>query len=481
MIVGRKKEQQLLAKAFASKEAEFIAIYGRRRVGKTYLIREYFAKVTCRFFHATGLQRGSTKTQLKKFADALSQAFFDAAPLATPKNWGEAFALLHTQVAKSKEKIVIFLDELPWLATKKSGLLQELDYYWNRHWSGMPQVVVIVCGSSASWLIKKIIYNKGGLHNRTTCQIRLLPFTLSEADAYLKSRNIALNQAHVLMLYMALGGIPYYLRYVEPGQSAEQNIQRILFDKNGPLVDEYNRLFESLFEQAETYKELVQLISEKKQGIGRAELSNRAKLSESGGRLTERLRDLIAIGFIEEYIPWGQKKGEYYKLIDEFCLFYLHFIASHRGKKFARDYWMHQSTKPTYSAWSGYAFEAICMKHVDQILIALDIQASSTIGSWRFVPQAKVGENGTQIDLLIDRGDSVINVCEIKYTDKPFVIDKPYAEKLKERVILFQRKTKTDKQLFLTFISASGLKKTIYSEELVNSIVTLKDLFKPLS
>ncbi len=476
MIIGRKREQKLLEKAYRSNEAEFIALYGRRRVGKTYLIREFFTNKKCHFFHATGLQNGDLKIQLKKFSEALSLTFFNNAPLETPKSWGDAFALLQAQLLQARGKVVIFLDELPWLATRKSGLLQELDYYWNRHWVGMRNVILVVCGSSASWLIKKIIYAKGGLHNRTTAQIKLLPFSLGETDAYLKSRKIKLNHKHVLSLYMAVGGIPYYLRYVDHGFSADQNIQHIIFDNEAPLRDEFTKLFDSLFENADAYKELVTLIAHQKEGLTRVELNSLSKASQSGGRLSERLDDLISAGFIEEYIPWGRTTGSYYKLIDEYCLFHLHWVASHKGKKFAQEYWLDQSQRPAYYAWSGYAFEAVCMKHIDEIVRALKIRASSTIGSWR-TSGRKTSEQGAQIDLVIDRSDNAITLGEIKYTQQPFAIDKQYAQKLRATIALFKQKTKTTKQIFLAMISANGLKKTLYSEELVTSLVTLADLF----
>lgn len=476
MIIGRKQEQKLLERAYKAPEAEFIVIYGRRRIGKTYLVREFFKNKKCKFFHATGLQKGTLKKQLKKFTDSLSETFFDNAPLETPKSWDETFSLLHRQISKFEEKTILFLDELPWMATRKSSLLQEIDYYWNHHWSRMTNIILIVCGSSASWLIRKIIYNKGGLHNRVTNQVRLLPFNLSETSEYLKNRGIKLNNKHVLSLYMALGGVPYYLRYIEPGLTAEQNIQRIIFDKNSPLKDEFGKLFDSLFENADAYIELVKLIAKKKEGTGRAELKSTAKLSTGGGRLSNRLKDLCETGFVEEYIPWGRSVGEYYKLIDEFCLFYLHWVISQKSKKFIQHHWIDQSQRPSYYAWSGYAFESVCIKHIDRIVRTLKIRASGT-GSWRFVPR-KETESGAQIDLIIDRSDNAITLCEIKYTDKPFAIDKQYAEKLKHKIMLFKKKVNINKQIFLVIISASGLEKTIYSEEMVDGIVTLKDLFK---
>jgi len=477
MIIGRTKELKLLNKVYSSQEAEFVVIYGRRRVGKTYLIREFFANKKCKLLHATGLQHGSQKKQLKKFTEAVSETFLDNIALEAPKNWEEAFNVLHKQLSKSQEKVVIFLDELPWMATRRSGLLEEIDYYWNRNWSKMHNVILVACGSSASWLIKKIINNKGGLHNRVTRSINLLPFNLAETDEFLKSRNIKLNQKHVLSLYMALGGIPYYLKYIERGLTAEQNIQHIFFTKEAPLQSEFNKLFESLFENADAYIELIKLIAKRKEGARRAELKVDARLSSGGGRLSRRLQDLKEAGFIEENIPWGRSTGEYYKLIDEFCLFYLQWVVSQKQKQFTQDYWLNQSQRPAYYAWSGYAFEAVCMKHVDHIIHALHIKASGKISAWRFISRKKIVE-GAQVDLVIDRSDNAITLCEIKYTDQQYTIDKQYAKNLKNKIEVFKEKTGTKKQIFLAMICANGLKKTTYSDEQIDGgIVALDSLF----
>ncbi len=476
MIIGRTTEQKRLERVYQSKEAEFVVVVGRRRVGKTYLIREFFQNKPCRYFHATGLQKGSLKQQLEKFAEALSKTFFNNVPLKAIESWSEALKLLHQQILMTKEKVIVFLDELPWMATRKSGLLQEIDYRWNHDWSGMPNVILIVCGSSASWLIEKIIYDTGGLHNRVTCQINLHPFSLLEASEYLKNNKIKLNHQHILSLYMALGGIPYYLKYVESGLTAEQNIQKIMFEKESELKDEFDKLFTSLFKKADFYIELIKLISKRKQGISREELKKNTSLSNGGGSLSKRLKNLCDTGFIEEYVPWERSVGEYYKVIDEFCLFYLHWVDSSKNKKFPKDYWIAQSQKPAYHAWAGLSFEAVCAKHVDNIIDALKIKADR-YGAWRFVPRTKI-ENGAQIDLVIDRNDNAMTVCEIKYTSKPFAIDKQYAEKLKRKIKIFKNKTNTKKQIFLSMVSANGLEKTIYSEDMVDSVVTLGDLFK---
>jgi len=477
MIVGRKAEQKSLEKVYRSKEAEFVVVYGRRRVGKTYLVRQFFARKKCVYFQATGSHKGNLKKQLTNFVEAVSRTFLDNISLNVPKDWEEAFKILNKQLSKIEGKVVLFFDELPWMATRRSGLLEAIDYYWNQYWSTMPNLILIACGSSASWLIKKIIYNKGGLHNRVTCQIRLSPFQLFEVEEYLKNRNIELNHQHILALYMALGGIPYYLRYVEPGQTAQQTIQNLFFEKEAPLSDEFSKLFHSLFENAQSYIELIELVSQKKQGLQRSELNRVSKLSSHGGRLSARLKDLCETGFIEEYVPWGKIKGEYYKLADEFCLFYLRWVKDQKNQRFSVDYWMQQSQKSSYNAWAGYAFEAVCMKHINQIISALKIKTSSRIGAWQFFSKKGSEDKGAQIDLIIDRNDNAMNVCEIKHTLTPFVIDKQYAQILSQKIKVFKEKTKVEKQLFLSMVTTNGLKETMYAEEMVQGVVVLDDLF----
>lgn len=477
MIVGREREKKLLNKVYASNESEFVVVYGRRRVGKTYLIREFFATKECLFIHTTGAYKEKLHVQLERFAENISKAFFDNAPLKL-NSWKEAFELLHQQIMKHpKRKIVIFFDELPWLATKRSGLLSLIDYYWNHYWSSMKNIILIACGSSASWLIKNIISDKGGLHNRVTCELRLMPFNLHETQSYLKYRKINLNRRHVLSLYMALGGIPYYLKYVESGLTAEQNIQNILFNENSPLKDEFKKLFSSLFENVTAYLEIIYLAGSNMAGIARSEIDVKAKLSTNGGRLSERLKDLCQAGFLEEKVAWNKSFGEYYKLIDEFTLFQSHWILPRKNKRFPSDYWIDISNSQSYRAWAGYAFESICMKHIDQIMKAINITSANSIDSWRFVPR-KHHEDGAQIDLLIDRNDDAITICEIKYTKEAFLIDKQYAKKLQDKIQIFKDKTKTQKQIFLVLISANGLKPSLYSKEMIAGVVTSEDLFK---
>ena len=482
-ILGREKEVKILDGVWNSKEAEFIALYGRRRVGKTHLIRQYFTKKCPYFFEASGAKDKPLKTQLENFMKALSKTFFKGVPLSAPPNWDAAFDILTHQLEtlpKSK-KVVVFLDELPWMATDRSGLLQSIDYYWNLHWSKLPHLVLVVCGSAASWMLEKLIYAKGGLHKRITRKILLEPYKLKETQQFLKKRGISLNEKQILDIYMAIGGIPFYLRGITKGMSAAQNIDALCFEKNGLLFDEFRNLFESLFEEAEVNLTIVKQIVKHGNRISREALVDATGIS-SGGTLNKRLAELEAAGFIQHFLPFGRsQRDHFYRVIDEFSLFHLRWIEPFLASGMISDeqgYWQNMVKTPAVSSWAGYAFETICLKHLSQIRKALRLEKiACKAGSWEYLPKKGSVKDGVQVDLLFDRKDGVVTLCEIKYSEKPFVIDKAYGKKLMQKCDIFQQRFKKTKQIFLALITTMGLKPSIWSEEIVHQEVDLKDLF----
>jgi AAA+ ATPase superfamily predicted ATPase len=332
-IIGRQKEIKLLEEKMSENSSEFIVVYGRRRVGKTYLIKQFFAKKTTLFFEQTGINNSTTSEQLAIFIQSLSKTFYHDVPLATPENWMEALKLLSAAIEKTpkNKRITLFFDELPWLASPKSGFLKALEYYWNTQWSNRKKLILIVCGSAASWMIENIIYAKGGLHNRLTAKIALQPFSLNETEDYLIYRGIRLTQQHVLQLYMTIGGIPHYLKSVQKGLSASQNINKICFHKDGLLFNEFKILFHSLYEDPETYITIIRSLAQKASGLSRTELIDITKIPD-GGYLNTRLRSLEDAGFIRTFLPVGHaRRGLHYKIIDEYTLFYLTWIEPIRG------------------------------------------------------------------------------------------------------------------------------------------------------
>jgi uncharacterized protein len=475
-LIGRKQEIQLLDESVKAKAAGLIAVYGRRRVGKTFLIHTYFQHRLA--FELTGMYRASLKAQLLQFSKALQKSTGSALSMKSPENWVEAFHALEQYLeGKNKaKKWVVFLDEFPWLDGRKSGFLSAFEHFWNTWCSRQPNLLVIICGSAASWMIRNIVNNKGGLHNRITQKIRLLPFTLAETEAFLKGLGSKLDRYQVLQLYMAFGGIPQYLISVGKGSSAAQVIQKNCFSKDGLLTGEFNNLYGSLFDIADNHIKAVRVLANTSKGMTRQEIIDACGLS-SGGRTSLMLEELEESGFIKSVLSYDKvNRDSIYRLIDEFSLFYLRFMD--KSKSAGKDAWVKVSGSPTYKIWSGMAFEAVCLKHVDQIKKGLGIQGIESADSgWRFVPGKGQKEKGAQIDLLIHRKDRCINLCELKFYTGEFTIDKSYATELEQKLEVFANKTKTKKTLFLTMITTYGIKENDHSARLVQKSLKMDVLF----
>jgi AAA+ ATPase superfamily predicted ATPase len=481
-IIGRDKEVLLLKDVYESSEPEFLAIYGRRRIGKTYLISEFFKNKGV-YFEITGMKGGAKAEQLFQFAYEFSRQFNDSKRISTPKNWAEALNLLHEAIEKVEKgkKIILFFDEVPWLASPRSKFLNALEHFWNRYISRNKNVILIICGSSASWVIRNVINNKGGLHGRLTRKIRLLPFTLTETEKYLKSRHIELDRKQIIDMYMVIGGVPKYLSYIAKGKSAAQNINDICFSLNGGMYDEFDNLYKSLFDNYEHHIAIVKTLSKSHAGLTKEQLLNKTGLV-SGGSSSRIIEELVDAGFLIYIPPFNKKTGGIYRLIDEYSLFYLTWIAenTHIGlESVDSQFWMKKYGTAKWTSWSGIAFEALCLKHVKNIKKSLGISGISTIESgWLYLPKKQSDKQGAQIDLVIDRADKCINLCEIKYSDAQFVLDKQYAETLQNKKRVFREQTETGKTLFTTLVTTYGVKKNTHCLSVIENQLTMDDLFE---
>ena len=469
-IVGREAERKLLQRYQESEKSELVALYGRRRVGKTYLIR-------CTFrdefdFSFTGMYETSKTLQLRRFAKQLGVD-------ETPKDWFEAFDLLRDHlIALKKKTVTVFLDELPWMDTRNSHFLEAFSMFWNTWPMGTSLLKLYVCGSSTSWMLNKFIGDKGGLYGRTSRTIYLRPFTLRETGQYLTSvKNFTLTHRQILDIYMIMGGIPYYLDMLDPELSVNRNIDELFFASNAPLRAEYEFLFRSLFSNSDRYRKVVEILSQKLKGMTRKEILE--TLKSDGGSLSKVLEDLSACDFIRSYSAIGKKnKSCIYQLTDLFCLFHIRFVTHEREQD--EHYWTNLP-EGMKNAWSGYAFEQVCLHHIPQIKNKLGISGVfSNVFSWNsgpFTDDDGTKWNGGQIDLLIDRRDDVINICEIKYSSEQYVITKDYEHHMIDRISLFRHCTHTRKSLVNTFITTYGVKKNIHSTS-IQKEVTMDDLFK---
>jgi uncharacterized protein len=471
LILGRKRELQTIKKITKSQKSEFLALFGRRRVGKTFLVREYFNYTFD--FHISGLANADTSQQLFNFHNSLakqSNIFYDA----QPANWLEAFQRLETFIESSisKEKKIIFFDEMPWFDTKGSDFMMGLEHFWNSWATNRKDIVLIACGSAASWMINELINNAGGLHNRVTQKIKVEPFCLLEVEELLKNKNCVFDRYQIIQLYMIFGGIPYYLDAINPDLSATQNIQQLLFDTTGLLKNEFFNLYRSLFKKHEIYETVVEALSTKTLGLQRSEIVQVAKIS-SGGTLTKVLTDLEESGFIHSYTSFDAKgKNTIYRLSDFYTSFYFKFIKP--AKYNSKNAWVNLLDNPVHRVWQGFTFEQVCIDHVAQIKKALGING---IQSYDAVWKGSIAKKTAQIDFLIDRRDQVINICEAKFSLDTYTITKEYAEKLREKINIFKEVSQTKKAVFLTMITTYGVEKNKYANSLMQNDITMDDLF----
>ncbi|MBQ3657198.1 MAG: ATP-binding protein [Bacteroidales bacterium] len=470
MLIGREKEQKILKTAFNSDESQFVAVYGRRRVGKTYLVRQFFkGKLT---FAHSGQAKGSMPEQLFGWCSSLREAGlkFDSAP----KNWLEAFELLKDLVRQSSDKKkVIFIDEMPWLDTPRSNFTNALESFWNGWASNRDDILLIVCGSATSWIVNKLFKNHGGLHNRVTYRILVVPFTLHECEMYIEKRGIKLTRYDILETYMIMGGIPFYWSLLERGKSVAQNIDDLFFAKNGSLKYEFQELYQSLFKNPDYYVNIVQTLGTSRTGMTRDEIINACRLPSSG-TVSNALDDLEHCGFISKTPSYNLKNRAKYCLIDNYTLFYMKFIKNSGNND--EHFWSDNYKSGLHNAWVGLAFERVCFQHIPQIKSALGISGvHSQVYTWQTGP-SKDGFKGAQIDMLIDRADNMVNICEMKFSKIPYTVSNDDSVSIANKVERFSQAIGNSKSINVTLITVSGIAEAGHWND-IHSIVTADGLF----
>ena len=469
-IIGRKCEVEQLKRAYESPNAELIAVYGRRRVGKTFLVKEFFKGGFD--FYATGLYQGRQRDELKAFCDPLISAGVSCDKV---KDWMDAFRTLRDFLKKSKKKkLVIFLDELPWFDVPPGHFLKAFEWFWNSWASTRSGLKMIVCGSATTWMVDKFIYNKGGLYNRTTVRLHLSPFDLRDSASLLRYNGLEWDDTTILDAYMVMGGVPYYLNMLERDQSLDANIDRLFFSKEAPLANEYEFLMRSLFRNADNYMAIIDAIAGKNSGITREEIAIKSGIPNGGG-LTTALKNLVRCDFLNQYDSFGKKtKGALYQLTDLFILYFKRFVEKYNGKE--ERHWTNLLDTPRRSVWSGIAFEQVCLLHLPQIKEALGINGVLTnVSGWTY--KGDEYTQGAQVDLVISRRDKVVNLCEMKYSGDPYVVTKKYETELRERREIFRAATGIRSALHFTLVTPIGLKMNPHSQ-IFNQVITLQSLMR---
>lgn len=475
-IVGRKKEIEELEAIYHRKQAQLVAVYGRRRVGKTFLVRELF-KEQFAFYH-TGVSPLELKdaslldSQLVAFNASLIR--YGAPAVGRPQTWMEAFSRLSALLDKehSDKRLVVFLDEMPWMDTPRSGFISAFEHFWNGWGAGKDNLMLIVCGSATSWIQDNLINSYGGLYDRVNAEIQLQPFTLGETEQLLQTQAVTLSRYDILQLYMAVGGIPMYLSYVQPGYSLAQIVDQLYFNRKAKLKNEFERLFSSIFRSPEHYIAVVRLLAKRRCGYSREEISRFSGIA-SGKSLTGILRTLEASDFIECYKPFeNTKRNMMYRLVDPFCLFYLSQVEGHNR---VENYWRDNENKPALSTWRGLAFENVCLKHIDKIKAAMGVGGvSSDNAPWTL--QGTDEQKGMQMDLVISRSDRVVNLCEMIFVNAPFEVTADYEQKLRLRLNWVVEHVSRRQNVQMTLVTTYGLKYGIHSG-VFQKVVTMDSLF----
>lgn len=471
IVAGREDEIKILQNLLNKKGSEFLAVYGRRRIGKTYLIRQVYEKSIV--FEASGLHGKEMAQQLESFWLALLDVNTTEKP-TIPKTWLQAFSLLkiHLNNLETKKKKVVFLDEIAWFETPKSGFLAALDNFWNSYCSKRNDIILVICGSAASWIIDKVINNKGGLHNRITAHIQLMPFTLKETKQFLELSNVKLTLKDLATLYMSVGGVPFYLKDIKSGQSVPQILDELFFKPQALLKNEFGNLYASLFKNSDLHISIIKALATKSKGLTRKELLVDTKLT-SGGGFSKLLDELVACGFIKIIYPINKTKEDFlYRLVDEYSIFYFKFLQNNK----VNSSWLQISNTQSYKTWCGYAFENLSFKHILNIKKALGINGIIS-NEYSWIDKGNTPEKGAQIDFIIDRNDNCITILELKFYDTVFEINKKYAEELQHKVTLFKKKTRTNKNVFITMLTANGVKNNEYFLSVITNELNLSDLF----
>jgi hypothetical protein len=471
-IIGRHQQIIELEEVVSSPKSELVAILGRRRVGKTFLIRNYFSnKIT---FDFTGIYEVGLQDHMARFSVAMGKYFFNGTATTRPANWYEAFDQLDSALSKqrSKKKKILVFDELPWMGMSHISFKKAFNLFWNNFATSRTDIVVLMTGSSTAWMHNEVFRDKGGLFQRVTRRIHLAPFTLYETELYAKSRNLPLNKYALLDLYMIFGGIPFYLDLIRQDESVVQCVDRLFFRKNAELKTEFHELFKSLFNDKPIYKDIVHLLAKHQEGLLRNELALKLKLS-SGGQFSAVLDELESAGFIKSIPTFGNKKKERkYKLLDAYTLFYHRFVKDNSDHK----KWTQLCKTQNWISWSGIAFENTCFQHIPQIKEALKIGGIiSQESGWHH--KGSKDMHGAQIDLLIDRDDKIINLCEMKYYNNKVIMTNEMAQSIRSKMASFTYYTQSKKSISPIMISPFGLNMNQYSNGLIYKSIDTDDLF----
>ncbi len=472
-LVARSAETDELKRCERSGKSELVCVYGRRRVGKTYLVEQTFSGSFA--FRATGVEGGNMRQQLKSFNQRLQE---HGDPQRTiPKNWFEAFSRLDIVLSREDAarspygKKVVFLDEFPWFATARSEFLMAFGEFWNRRGTAGDDIMVVICGSATSWIVGNVLENTGSLYNRVTSQVYLEPFCLGDAERFFVDRGFGWTRSQIAESHMVFGGLPYFLELLDPNESLRANIERLCFAPHALLAHESSKLLEATLKKSPAYDRLLSYLAKHRCGVEKQACFEQTGLAK--GTFARAVDDLLKCGYIREFkVPTKRGKPLFLQLVDPFLLFHYRFLSKKSGDRVGS--WSDCiQDEARYKSWRGCSFEILCVLHEAQIKRALGISGVRT----RCYPwTSDQGAGGAQIDLVIERDDGIINICEMRCTDRPFSMDAATEASLLNKVDVFKRETGAKNPVKIVVVSASGIAGVAHTEY-ISRTITLDDLF----
>lgn len=416
LFVGRQSELETLSSLSKKKVASLVVIYGRRRVGKSRLIKEFGKH--CRFYSFSGLpetKQTTAQSQREEFARQMREQL--NLPGLKAEDWGDLFTLLasHTQ----EGSLIIALDEISWMGSKDPDFLGKLKTAWDNAFSENPQLILIICGSVSAWIEKNILSNTGFL-GRISITLHLKELPLKDCNQLLDALSCHMSSFEKFNILSVTGGIPRYLEEINPTLSAENNIRELCFKPTGLLFREFEQIFSDLFSKRSlTYKNIVRVLSN-----GPLHYEDIAKKADliTGSQFSGYLEDLIKAGFISRNYTWDIKSRKVsrlslYRLSDNYVRFYLKYIEKNYDR-IERNHFKFQKLSE-FTNWQtimGYQFESLVLNNREFIMKTLHLDYADIVCDNPFFQRKTARMQGCQIDYLIQTRLNSLFVCEIKFS-----------------------------------------------------------------
>lgn len=449
-MIGRKKELALLNSLCEEEKSKLVVVHGRRRIGKTFLVDYMFQthRKDCLFFKFTGSADQNSSVQKDYFVEAIYE-WFKVEPSKPIEKWHEVFIFLKRTIeAEIKEKnhqgkVIVFIDEVAWIDKhNKAGFLSAFGHFYNTYIEKNNNLIVILCGSNASWIKNKILKDTSGpLYHRVDVEIPLYPFDLQETKEYLiKEKRFDIDDKSVVDIYMILGGVAKYLSYLDSKLSIAQNINKLFFSLHAPLYSEYEALFKSLFyDKSSNHRKIMDLLISKQSGFEMMEIEKLLKEIKSS-TLRVNIEELIDTGFIKPIARYAHaSRNTKYIACDPLCNFFIKWVQPLSKNDIASliDYFETKSTSHDYIIWQGFAFEMVMISNIELYLKARGLSSGvKSIGYWDYTTQSE-DESGAQIDILIEYIGNTYDIVECKYYNDEFIIDKAYAKNIQNKKEMF--------------------------------------------